>query len=202
MTHAGIGRALVASLHQGISDLLPTRLEFYESWLNPAEIHHRRRNIGLAPWQAALSFLRLEGDAYGAVTRRAGAYAAEWTVASQWPATRAVIRRLPPTLRARAALGFARRTMRRASTGTRAKVRLRRGKGTIDVHGSLFCVSRVTAAAPLCGFYEAVAARFLELYRVDAEVRCASCRAAGDPSCVLELALTAGGRPREATGTP
>ena len=26
---------LVASLHQGISDLIPTRLEFYENWLNP-----------------------------------------------------------------------------------------------------------------------------------------------------------------------
>ncbi len=31
MTEAGIGRLLVASLHQGIADLLPTRLEFYES---------------------------------------------------------------------------------------------------------------------------------------------------------------------------
>ena len=36
MIEAGIGRLLVASLHQGIADLLPTRLEFYESWLNPA----------------------------------------------------------------------------------------------------------------------------------------------------------------------
>ena len=36
MNEAGIGRLLVASLHQGIGDLLPTRLEFYEAWLNPS----------------------------------------------------------------------------------------------------------------------------------------------------------------------
>ena len=34
MREVGIGRVLVASLHQGIVDLLPTRLEFYENWLN------------------------------------------------------------------------------------------------------------------------------------------------------------------------
>ncbi len=31
---------LVASLHQGISDLMPTRLEFYENWLNQIERRH------------------------------------------------------------------------------------------------------------------------------------------------------------------
>ena len=34
MGDAGIGRVLVASLHQGIADVLPTRLGFYEDWLN------------------------------------------------------------------------------------------------------------------------------------------------------------------------
>ena len=47
MIEAGIGRLLVASLHQGIADLLPTRLEFYEAWLNPAGL--RDGKIGLAP---------------------------------------------------------------------------------------------------------------------------------------------------------
>jgi hypothetical protein len=36
MTESRIGRVLVASLHQAIADLLPTRLEFYENWLNVA----------------------------------------------------------------------------------------------------------------------------------------------------------------------
>ena len=45
---------LVASLHQGISDLMPTRLEFYENWLNPAGMRNGR--IGVAPLKAVLSF--------------------------------------------------------------------------------------------------------------------------------------------------
>ena len=71
MIDAGIGRLLVASLHQGIADLLPTRLEFYESWLNPAGLRDGR--IGLAPLAAVLSFLRQEGEPYRLDRRRAPA---------------------------------------------------------------------------------------------------------------------------------
>ena len=42
MTDAAVGRLLVASLHQSIADLLPTRLEFYESWLNPSGLREGR----------------------------------------------------------------------------------------------------------------------------------------------------------------
>ena len=62
MSEARIGRVLVASLHQAIADLLPTRLEFYENWLNVAGL--REGTIGLAPLTAVLSFLRTEGQAY------------------------------------------------------------------------------------------------------------------------------------------
>src|SRR4029077_19383333 len=75
----GVGRLLVASLHQGIADLLPTRLEFYESWLNPSGLRDGR--IGLAPRAAVLSFLRQEGSPYRLIAARAGEYTAEWTVA-------------------------------------------------------------------------------------------------------------------------
>ena len=34
MRDAGVGRVLLASLHQGIADILPTRLGFYENWLH------------------------------------------------------------------------------------------------------------------------------------------------------------------------
>ena len=78
MRDAGIGRVLVASLHQGIADLLPTRLEFYENWFNPIGL--RDGTIGLAPLAAVLSFLRRENGMYAAVTERAGDYAAQWTV--------------------------------------------------------------------------------------------------------------------------
>jgi hypothetical protein len=188
MTEAGIGRVLVASLHQGIADILPTRLEFYENWLNPEGLRHG--TIGLAPLHAVLSFLRMEGDAYQLITRRAGSYAAEWTVASQSRLGRSLIRRLPAGLRSRAVLRLANRTIRRTYIGTRAIARLRRGEGTVDVRGSLFCGVREAAPEPLCGFYAATFSRFLELYEVPARVGLGECRATGDRACILAISLS------------
>src|SRR5436853_7771766 len=91
MSEAGIGRVLVASLHQGIADILPTRLGFYENWLSVQGL--REGTIGLAPLYAVLSFLRQEGQAYQIITTRAGEYAAEWTVASMSPVQRAFVKR-------------------------------------------------------------------------------------------------------------
>jgi hypothetical protein len=189
MTEAGIGRVLVASLHQGIADILPTRLDFYENWLNPDGLRHG--TIGLAPLHAVLSFLRQEGDAYRLISRRAGTYAAEWTVASQRHVSRALIRRLPLRLRARAVLRLASRTIRQTYVGTRALVRLHRGDGTVDVRGSLFCGVRDSSPEPLCLFYAAVVSRFLELYGIQADVRIATCRATGDRSCILAVSANA-----------
>src|SRR6188508_2055135 len=97
MNDAVVGRLLVASLHQAISDLLPTRLEFYEAWLNPGGLREGR--IGLAPLAAVLSFLRLEGEPYHLITARAGEYTAEWTVADLPAFQRTFIRALPPGIR-------------------------------------------------------------------------------------------------------
>ena len=102
MSEPRIGRVLVASLHQAIADVLPSRLEFYENWLSNAGL--REGTIGLAPLSAVLSFLRTEGEAYGPITARAGEYAADWTVNSLSAIERRVIRALPPALRVRAAL--------------------------------------------------------------------------------------------------
>ncbi len=192
MPEAGIGRVLVASLHQAIADIVPTRLDFYENWLNPEGLRHG--TIGLAPLQAVLSFLRQEGDAYRIITRRAGEYAAEWTVASQRPFARSVTRRLPHGLRTRAVLRLVRRTFRQTYVGTRALVKVRRGEGTVDLRGSLFCAIRDSSPEPLCGFYAAALARFLDLYSIPAEVRSGRCRAIGDRSCVFAVTLGAGGR--------
>ena len=91
MRDPGVGRVLVASLHQGIADILPTRLAFYENWLNAEGL--RGGTIGLAPLYAVLSFLRQEeGDAYDLITARAGEYAAEWTVESMSPFQRSAIK--------------------------------------------------------------------------------------------------------------
>ena len=100
MSEARIGRVLVASLHQGISDVLPTRLAFYESWLDAQGL--RDGTIGLAPLYAVLSFLRQEGsEAYETITTCAGVYAAEWTVESMPPLQRRFIKSAPAWLRGR-----------------------------------------------------------------------------------------------------
>src|SRR4051794_38207775 len=96
MSESRIGRVLVASLHQAIADLLPTRLEFYENWLNVAGL--REGTIGLAPLTAVLSFLRTEGHAYNLITSRAGEYAAAWTFENVSPMERRGIRALPARL--------------------------------------------------------------------------------------------------------
>jgi bacteriochlorophyll 4-vinyl reductase len=185
MREAGIGRVLAASLHQGIADLLPTRLEFYEHWLNPDGLRHG--TIGLAPLAAVLSFLRQEGEPYGRVVRRAGTYAAEWLLAPRRLQRSPVVRALPAGMRGRIALGTARRLIRACYRGSGAVVRLRRGTGTLQIQGSVFCSVREPAAEPLCGFYEALTVRVLQAYGLDAIVHAVACRGAGAQTCELSV---------------
>jgi hypothetical protein len=177
MSEPRIGRVLVASLHQAIADLLPTRLEFYENWLNVSGL--REGTIGLAPLSAVLSFLRSEGDAYNLITVRAGEYAAEWTVNSLPAFERRVIALLPGPLRARAALRAARALVRQTYPGSRAIMKVRRGIASVDLRGSLFCEVREASVLPLCGFYASAIARVLQLFAFPAEARVSECRAAG-----------------------
>ena len=180
MSEPRIGRVLVASLHQAIADVLPSRLEFYENWLSNAGL--REGTIGLAPLSAVLSFLRTEGEAYGPITVRAGEYAADWTVNSLSAIERRVIRALPPALRVRAALRTARSLIRSTYPGSRAIIRLRRGTASVDLRGSLFCEVREASVLPLCGFYAAAIARVLELFALRADAHVSECRASGASS--------------------
>jgi hypothetical protein len=189
MIEAGIGRLLVASLHQGISDLLPTRLEFYEAWLNPAGLRDGR--IGLAPLAAVLSFLRQEGAAYHRIAGRAGEYTAEWTVANLPPTKRALIRAAPHGLRTWLAMRVARQLIRNTYRGSRAIVRWRRGTGRVDLRGSIFCEVRDKVELPLCEFYAAAIRRLLYLFSVDADVEIQKCRATGADGCVLTVTVRA-----------
>src|SRR3954451_15285831 len=150
MREAGIGRVLVASLHQGIADILPTRLGFYGNWLNAEGL--REGTIGLAPLYAVLSFLRQEGDAYKLITTRAGEYAADWTVQSMPPIQRAIIKAAPAWLRGRILLRMARQLVRSSYQGSRAISRLRKGTARVDVRASVFCTVREKVPHPLCGF--------------------------------------------------
>jgi hypothetical protein len=187
MSDAGIGRILVASLHQAIADLLPDRLEFYENWLNPDGLRNGR--IGLAPLAAVLSFLRREGEAYALVTTRAGEYAADWTVAGLPALRRTIARRLPGPMRVRFVFRLARRLVRDSSQGSRAILRYRRGAGRLDIRGSIFCAVRQPVSEPLCGFYAAATTRLLDLFTVRGQARVTECLAVGDPSCHVAVVV-------------
>lgn len=178
MSEPRIGRILVASLHQAIAEVLPDRLEFYENWLNVNGLREGR--IGLAPLSAVLSFLRGEGaEAYAEITRRAGRYAAEWTVRDLPLVERKFIALLPGSLRARAALRTAGNVIRKTYPGSRAIVKVRRGVAAVDLRGSLFCEVREAVPAPLCGFYAAVITWVLEFFAVPSDVLLTECRGAG-----------------------
>ena len=196
MREAGIGRVLVASLHQGIADILPTRLGFYENWLNSEGL--REGTIGLAPLFAVLSFLRQEGDAYRMITTRAGEYAAEWTVQSMPALRRTMIKAAPAWLRSRMALRLARQLVHETYTGSRAIARVRRGTASIDVRASVFCSVREPVSHPLCGFYAAAVTRLLTLFDIGASTEVVACRGTGEPSCVMKVAI-ADGQPVERT---
>jgi len=194
MNEVGIGRLLVASLHQGIADLLPTRLEFYEAWLNPSGLRDGR--IGLAPLAAVLSFLRQEGDVYKLIAARAGEYTAEWSVADLPAFQRAVLRAAPPRIRVHLVMRLARQMIRNTYSGSRAIVRWKKGRGAVDIRGSIFCEVRDRVEQPLCEFYASAIRRLMYLFSLDVEVGTEQCRATGGGQCLMTVLV----RPTEATG--
>jgi hypothetical protein len=187
MREDGIGRVLVASLHQGIADILPARLGFYENWLKVQGL--RDGTIGLAPLYAALSFLRQEGQAYELITRRAGEYAAEWTVESMSPFERRTITAAPGWLRGRLVLPILRSLVRNSYRDSRAVSKMKRGTARIDLRSSIFCTVREPVDHPLCGFYAAAFARLCSLFELPTRVMVVACRGKGEPSCVLTIAF-------------
>ncbi len=183
----GVGRLLVASLHQGIADVLPSRLEFYEAWLNPAGLREGR--IGLAPLAAVLSFLRQEGEGYRLVAERAGEYSAEWTFADVPAYERTLLRALPNPIRVRLVARIARRLVRQTYGGSRALVRWSNGRGSVDIRGSIFCEVRDAVEQPLCEFYASAIRRLMYLFNIYVEVGTDRCRATGAAQCVMIVHL-------------
>jgi bacteriochlorophyll 4-vinyl reductase len=187
MNRMGVGRMLIASLHQGISDLMPTRLEFYENWLNPTGM--RDGKIGLAPLAAVLSFLRQEGEPYTLVTQRAGEYAAQWTFDNLSPLQRSLIRAMPVALRTRVAMQVAKKVVTHSYHGSRAVTKFRRGEGTLTLRSSVFCTVREPFDLPLCVFYSAALSHLLTLVEVSGNVRVNACQGVGDAACVIGISV-------------
>ena len=187
MRDGGIGRILVAALHQGIADQLPSRLEFYENWLTPVGL--RQGTIGLAAVTAVLSFLRREEEgAYERVNRRAGEFAAEWTIDGLNPLRRRFIRAMPRPLRRRVAVSVAGDLVRATGEASRARIRFRRWVAEVSIRGSVFCGVREPSSQPLCVYYAAAVVRVLSMLDLPSTVRVAGCRGMGERSCRLLVA--------------
>ncbi len=192
MTGAGIGRTLVASLHQAVAEHLPSRAEFYAPWLHSESL--RTPRVSVAGIRAALSFLRLEDSAYDRVVRRAGSLAAEWTWQRLSGLRRAWLRALPVPLRARAACRLVRDVATEAWEDTRVTVRWRRGVGRLTIGPSLFCSVRSQVPDSLCGFYAAALDTYLRELDVECEVRIGQCAACGDGPCGITVTPVRRGR--------
>lgn len=192
MHDAVVGRLLVASLHQAIADLLPTRLDFYEAWLSPGGLREGR--IGLAPLAAVLSFLRLEGEPYHLITARAGEYTAEWSVAELSPLRRRIIQASPPAIRKRLVINLASFMARSTYGATNVKVQWRQWQGAVDLRSSLFCEVREHVNHPLCEFYASALRRLLQLFALDADVVTERCRATGATQCTMSLVVRPDGQ--------
>ena len=164
---------------------MPTRLEFYENWLNPTGMRDGR--IGLAPLAAVLSFLRQEGEPYTLVTSRAGEYAAQWTFDNLTPIERSIIRALPVMMRARMAHASREESRPPQLFGSRAVAKLRRGQGTLTLRNSIFCTVREPFDWPLCVFYSAALSHLFALVGVSGEVRVHTCQGVGDAQCVIAV---------------
>src|SRR5262245_26629767 len=170
MVDAGIGRLLISSLHQGIGDEAPTRLDFYENWLSPTGMRDGR--LGLAPLGAVLSFLYREGPPTNdRIAYRAGIHAADWTFAELSAVRRGLIERLPLWLRKRTAVMIGRRLVKSTVRESRMKVRLRRTGGQVQIRSALFDHLRDPATRPMRVFYAAALERVFQLCRVQAEVK-------------------------------
>ena len=155
----------------------------------------RDGTIGLAPLAAVLSFLRTEGVSYEAVTRRAGAYAAEWTIAELSPFRRRVITRAPAVSASHS--GTSHSATARAPVVYRKsrRVRVRRGVGQVDIKSSIFCGVRDRTTHPLCYFYESAFVTVLRQLDVAASAAVTACQAEGSPSCHVDLRLDGAAQP-------
>ena len=185
MSETVIGRMLVASLHQAISERLPARLEFYESWINSRRMRSSRVTLGAM--RAVFSFLRQEDAVYDTVMTRAGELTAQWAVDGLTPLRRTWLRWLPPRLRVRAMGRLARRIAVDTWQDTRASVRWHKGRGTLVFRPSLFCDVRTASATSLCAYYAAVARRLAQALGLDVDVTVDQCHARGDARCAVTV---------------
>ena len=188
MSEAKIGRALGASRHQALGEVLPTRLEFYESCLTPKGV--RDGALGWAKMTAVLGFLRKEPEGYDLVMERAGGYTAEWTLETMSGAKRTVVSSLPRSRRVRSVLWIGGRFVRGLHDDGRLRWTSRRDVAVVTIELSLFCGQPAPDSMPRCRFYGALLQRYFESFGLHRRTEITRCHGMGDGACesVLETA--------------
>jgi hypothetical protein len=190
MVDAGIGRLLIASLHQGIADVSPMRLDFYENWLSPTGLSDGR--MGLAPLGAVLSFLnREEPPADRAIPARAGVWAAEWAFDATSGFRKGLLKRMPMALRTRTALGLGRALVTETITPSKVKARMKNGSGIVEIQSPLFEYLREPSSLPMRRFY---ASAYSEMFRL-AGINGVAEVDEGAPACRLAIRVQGPLRP-------
>ena len=108
-------------------------------------------------------------------------------MASLPPIERAIIRAAPPAIRLRLVMRVLRRMVRSTYGGSRALVKWRKGRGAVDIRGSIFCEVRDQVEQPLCEFYASGIRRLMYLFNLDADVGTEQCRATGGGQCLMSI---------------
>lgn len=183
----GVGQPLPASLHQAIAELLPTRREFYEGWLNSSKLS--RGTIGIGAVTAVQSFLRQEGASFPVVMARAGEYAGSWIVDEMPAVERGLVTALPLLVRKRMALRLAKRMLRRLHSSTQVHIRWEAGSALIRLCGSPLCGVDRRNGHPPCAFFASAVEAFLRGLGVSAEASVRRCRSSGSDSCLLAVVV-------------
>lgn len=186
MSEARIDRLLAAALHQAIADLLPLRLEFYETYLRPRG--WREDAVNLGPVKAVLSFLRHEEPgAYDEVMIAAAGYAADWWLRGQPWHVRRRLRWLPRGMRLRQIARHTRQHFERSYAGTKVRTRTRRRRLDVEIRGSIFCSPREHGDEPSCRYYLAFIEILLERAGLAGDGTLESCTALGGAHCLVRI---------------
>jgi hypothetical protein len=187
VTGTEIGRVLVASMHQAIADELPTRVDFYDHWLGGQRM--RDGSVGLAPMTAVLGFLRAEGEPYHAVMKRAGIYAADWTVDSLGAMERRFIHSQPRWWRLRSVMRLTARTIRAGYQPVKTKVRVKKNQAWFEVRQSLFCRVRAPQGAALCDYHAALIVQMMSRFDLPSTVTIEQCAGTQDSHCSVAVEI-------------
>jgi len=68
-------------------------------------------------------------------------------------------------------------------------VRWRKGRGSVDLRGSIFCEVRDSVPEPLCEFYAAAIRRLMRLFNIQVDVGTERCRATGAGQCLMSVSI-------------